>query len=284
MSEPPETPESRICRQAREQYQRYAEQGQRAVKAVCDYCRSKYERYGNWDNVKKIIEVVGVIGLIAYVIINHGLLVATQQQLDLARSEFEATQRPWIFAQTAQIGDAGLELNPAGMKKSAGFVYGFDGAWIELVFTLINEGHSPAKRVAILPAIYARDVSTPEKNAVDMQRGWAKTKCDETRSGETVVGGITLFPNAPESEKVWMRMPTAEVMRLIGTPMTTIMVTGCVDYQYEFGAGHHQTQFLYEVDKAGPNGTFLKIDPAEGDLPVSSVVLAVNPVLDDSAD
>jgi len=53
---------------------------------------------------------------------------------------------------------------------------------------------------------------------------------------------------------------------------------GCVDYVY--AGKHHQTPFLWEIDKIG-SGThrFELIDPTKGNVPKEQIALATNPIL-----
>ncbi len=62
-----------------------------------------------------------------------------------------------------------------------------------------------------------------------------------------------------------------------------MMIVGCFDYVYPFSAIHHQTQFVYEVDRTGPNNTLLVISPI-GTTPQNEVQLMLNPQLAGDAD
>jgi hypothetical protein len=68
-------------------------------------------------------------------------------------------------------------------------------------------------------------------------------------------------------------MVPTDVMRLRENPAVVPMIAGCVDYLFQFAEGHHQTAFVYELDKAGPNGAMLKLDPNEGEMSPGALLL-----------
>jgi len=64
-------------------------------------------------------------------------------------------------------------------------------------------------------------------------------------------------------------------------PITTVpTLAGCIDYADGVDLTHHQTRFVYEVDKKGPDGNpTIDFTAAGGDIPISNVILNLNPVL-----
>jgi len=70
-----------------------------------------------------------------------------------------------------------------------------------------------------------------------------------------------------------------------GTPAAPLIV-GCIDYLFPTGSAHHQTRFIYEIDRpTGPNNrSYGPIEFKTGDVPENEMVLAINPALAKPAD
>jgi hypothetical protein len=64
----------------------------------------------------------------------------------------------------------------------------------------------------------------------------------------------------------------------------TLMITGCVDYLFPTGDKHHQSRFVYEVDRLAPTGAVLQLEPAAGNVPINEIGLMANPDIAGDAD
>jgi hypothetical protein len=107
---------------------------------------------------------------------------------------------------------------------------------------------------------------TRDQSTTDMAK--PRTKCMETRRRpiDQTAAGVTIFPGEDFPQNVWFRMVPTDVIRLRQNQDVVPMIAGCVDYLFQFAKGHHQTAFAYELDKAGPSGSILRLDPHEGDM------------------
>jgi hypothetical protein len=79
-------------------------------------------------------------------------------------------------------------------------------------------------------------------------------------------------------------MVPTDVIRLRENPAVVAMIAGCVDYLFQFAEGHHQTAFVYELEKPGPNGAVLRLDPNDGEMSPGALLLEINPGLAGNAD
>jgi hypothetical protein len=113
-----------------------------------------------------------------------------------------------------------------------------------------------------------------------------RAKCAEARRRiiDQTATGVTIFPDEEAPLNEWFRMMPTGIIRLRENKKDVAMIAGCVDYLFQFAESHHQTAFVYELDKAGPNGSVLILDPDDGDLPPSALLLEVNPALAGNAD
>jgi hypothetical protein len=254
----------RIFRRAREQCQRYAERSWRTIKAIRYYCRAKRRTYGGWEKEKKIVELATVIGLWVYVVINGALLKNSGRQLELARSEFENAQRPWVAVTYPEV--------------VSDFAFDLFGATISIHLHIKNSGHSPAAFVTVFPLIFTMDNDAEGINKV-------RATCVEARKRpfDQLTGG-TVFPGDEDVRAISFRLSATDIMRLRSAPMSTTMLAGCIDYVFEFQPGHHQTGFVFEIDKRGLRNNILKIDPDSGDVAANQVLMEVNPGLGVTAD
>lgn len=118
--------------------------------------------------------------------------------------------------------------------------------------------------------------------AIDL--GWEY--CRELR--RKVVLGTAIFPQ--------QHTPLNQTFKMEGSDfeswknwkpgaLAAPMISGCIDYVFPAGTEHHQTQFAFEVDRAGPNHGFLPIyanNPTQ--VEATQLNLAVNPALPKDAD
>jgi hypothetical protein len=101
------------------------------------------------------------------------------------------------------------------------------------------------------------------------------------------VPGDVIFPNHDSPVNHLFKMGSASMMAckerkpgVAGAPM----IVGRIDYIFGTDPTHHQTRFIYEVDKPGPDRGFLAIEPTLGQVTANQIALAVNPLLAKDAD
>jgi hypothetical protein len=195
-------------------------------------------------------------------VVMKGQLEAMGRQLAL----MEADQRPWLYA--------------AGSGPDSPLHFDGTGAHLRIQFQLKNVGRSPAHFVTVNGAFFIRNVGSG-----DFKRGWQQ--CDELRSVpiDKLTSGTTIFPGDIRPIIKWFNLDAADALRM-GTDVvhSAPMIGGCVDYVFGGSEQHHQTRFMFEVDKTGPNGSLSAISSSDGDVAVDDIRFALNPALSDDAD
>ena len=172
----------------------------------------------------------------------------------------ETVERPWVSIENV------LPIAPITFKEGT--------ATLTVRFDLRNTGHVPAANVLQTGFFFTRSAAP-----VELARVW--DQCDKFRVAplETRGSGISIFPDQPAHLAGWAAMPADDVKHLNAQPNVAPTFAGCIDYAFIGETGRHQTRFVYEVDKMGPNNSTIRIVPADGDVPASNVILNVNPVL-----
>jgi hypothetical protein len=205
--------------------------------------------------------VVAALVGISQAIIANRQLNAMQTQADI----MAADQRPWVYITNAMIEEPGPKFTDIG-------------AIIFLAFAYKNVGHTPAKYAIIFSEAHV--VSDAEYTKPSFQ------SCEERRKKprRTLIDGIAIFPNQEGTQRTYATIAPQNVARLKGDSPGTIVITGCVDYLFPSGPDHHETRFFYELVNAGPNNTFLRIDPDNPPVGANAYGLAINPGIAGDAD
>jgi hypothetical protein len=201
---------------------------------------------------------------------------AAAGQLDVMKgqlNEMQAGQRPWVHltAQNSVVIESPLHFDE-------------NGAHLAVRFNTRNSGHSPARFVLVEGAMFVSDGSVEKFN-----ESWKK--CNDVKSQEVTFmrAGKTVFPEQEYQQGHRFDVPVNDLKlleSLIDNKMPkAILITGCIDYSFEAKQSeHHQTRFIFEIDKRGPNETFAFIDPRNGDLAAQQVAVEINPLIGDDAD
>jgi hypothetical protein len=192
----------------------------------------------------------------------------TNKQLSVMQDQLDAmkrAERPWISVED--------------VKASAPFVISDKGITFTFALTARNVGHAPAMFALLTAKLFVRS-----PDAHEVFDAWLE--CAEARKRDVSIArnGTTIFPNQTSPMSMWFRLTRFHVDRLTKEDAATMMLAGCIDYLAPLSAEHHQTAFVYEVDRAGPNGSLLTLRGAEGEIPVSDVRLMINPGLAGNAD
>jgi hypothetical protein len=210
-----------------------------------------------------------VVATVVSAFVSFFTLLAIRGQLDEMRDE----QRPWVhFTNTNPITiDGPLRFDSTG-------------GHLPVTFNFINGGHLPARFVFI-------DGSTSVVRGFANEYASSWSKCDSRRTEDDSVMrlGKTVFPEQQSPDNYRIDIPINHIDQLEqfidrGIP-AAIIFSGCIDYStISDKVRHHQTRFLFEIDKRDPNNSFLHFDPRKGDIPRDQVTLAINPNVPDDAD
>jgi hypothetical protein len=183
----------------------------------------------------------------------------TQDSIDLAREDFEASHRPWIsVSDLSAVGS--LIWDPQG------------NASITLSITIENVGRSPAIEVFVMAESHAGLVTRDILAAQD--DFWRRT---QPIPQDDVPWGHTMFPGAPPTSlRLNVQISAdeiAETKKLTGSPGMAFSVIGYVEYKFAFGeAGRHLTEFAYLLNQM--RGNFIgAINVEDGNVFPISLVL-----------
>jgi hypothetical protein len=208
--------------------------------------RDNHQQAGiNWLAVQTIATIIFGLATIG-VLIYHGVIFSKQQvatdgqlsaardQLDMARKQFEAMDRPWVSIKAAAYGP--LE-------------FGKDYASLPVEFVAANRGQSAATFVTINTELF---VGKYETGAVSEAVERRDKLCRNVNSNQMAQ---TLFPGDPYIQRLSFSMPNDALQRgrMLPTDLVfNIFLVGCVDYTFGGQTTHHQTGFVYEVSTFGP--------------------------------
>lgn len=169
--------------------------------------------------------------------------IAAATQAYTGQREFEMSERPWVYVDTAL-------LKP--------LTYDVNGANITMRFILHNVGHSPATNTQINMVAYAEGAPNHASDPLVEQ----KKLCDPMRSYPPSAheGGFTLFPaqiSAVEDMTVTISRREISDTQLaqmnrsrLKKPIDFLspIIVGCIDYRVEFSPTvHHQTGFIFSL-------------------------------------
>jgi hypothetical protein len=219
------------------------------------------------DNEDKAEKSVANATWMIFVATAVNVIIATLQwnAISTQATIMEADQRPWVHFTNALPEDPGLQVVPEGMG-------------ISVRFFMRNVGRTPAKFAIIAGEM---KVATPAEYG---NPDFASCEQRRRKPRSTVKDGIPIFPNQESPMRVHFGMKADQVGKLKTFPISAVVIYGCLDYLFPIGDAHHQTRFFYEIDKKGPNQTFVKIDPDNPPIGVSAIDLAINPGVAGDAD
>jgi hypothetical protein len=173
----------------------------------------------------------------------------------------ETVERPWIAIENVEV------TKPLSFKENFGI--------LTVKFSLKNTGHVPAANVLQDGMLFMR-APVP----VELLKIWERCEAFRKQPLETRGSGVSIFPDQLMPAASWYKMAPVDVERLNSKPMNgTPTLAGCIDYAFIGETRRHQTRFVYEVNKKGPNDAVLSINPGEGDISAPDVMLMINPAL-----
>jgi hypothetical protein len=200
---------------------------------------SKWCAIGGWAYTV-ITAVILVVGLCS--------LHVSNQSLDLNQRQFEMSQRPWVSLVGLPVITSPLDLSPTpGFPKVSG---GFDGASVGLNLEVTNSGHSPARRVGVVANLFDESQTNVLRDQEALCAGFTKPAPSGGQIFET-----TLFPGDKYTFQRVAAFQFVSKLRERDKDKKAVFyaaIVGCIDYQFMFGAGHHQTGFIFDLGKQIP--------------------------------
>jgi hypothetical protein len=230
----------------------------------------------DWSAMSTVAIAFATVAGVAVASLQWTALHSTDEKIGRQLSLIEADQRAWVFV---------LSADPV-----RDLIFANDRAYAAVKFQLRNAGRTPARFASIEGEFVSRG-----QTADEVRKGWGTCNKARLKPEGQLLAGTAVFPGQeipqatvfvmqPEDVRRWKAdydRATAEKTNF----GSAAVIVGCVDYVFEKTNQHHQTRFVYEVDRKGPDAvSFLAIDPAAGNVPVGSIALAKNPGLADDPD
>jgi hypothetical protein len=173
---------------------------------------------------------------------------ATRQSVSISQKEFEMNERPWVSPVGMPAIRSLLDLTPMpGFPKIAG---GYDGVSLGLDITVKNSGHSPARRIGLV----ANFVQSTDPNVFETQKKLC-AQFQEPAPPKGIIFETTLFPGDDHTFQRVVSFRFVSGLRTRDKDHKAIfygVVVGCIDYQFMFAEGHHQTGFIFDLGKKMP--------------------------------
>jgi len=194
-------------------------------------------RYSHSPWWKTGAELVGIMAVVAYTILTYCLWSTAQRQL-------EVTERPWLkinfTAEPVTFQDGSMQFS--------------------MHANITNVGHSVATGVVVPIKMFlasnANDIFT---EPLKRQKEFCDAIANKLVSAQQNETQIAIFPNSTDNSlllgsgfsKAEIEAAPTVMPKLSGKHILPIVV-GCVDYQYGVSRHHHQTRFIYEVQRFDP--------------------------------
>ncbi len=179
-----------------------------------------------------------------------------QKSNELNSKIFLSTERPWISVQVLIGGPITYDVN---------------GLNVSLIFRLQNVGRTPAKNVGINFSLIALDKYDNERpNRVQ------KELCEQAEKIPALLQPVyTLFPGETIDQPMTTNIGMGEVKSLIERDkFISPMILGCVNYEFTFESGCHQTGFRLNINriKRSQSGIYsICIFSDDGDVPANEI-------------
>jgi hypothetical protein len=206
-----------------------------------------------WKTLGEGVALFGGLGLL---IVNIYQMSATRDAAqaaksaaDTAQKQLEMSERPWLILQ-------GITVDPPG------FIFPKEGgAQISIRPQIKNIGHSVATGVIFSVKLFNPSRTSFFTEPLTKQQDLCKPIADKpiiNSQWGRGVGDLVIFPS--DIEQSWFyglnltqsEMDSTKLTVKIGDRDIGLLapfIVGCVDYQYPTSTRHHQTQFIYRLER-----------------------------------
>jgi hypothetical protein len=231
--------------------------------SIIDAYNAKQEKEARRERWKLRIEVATLIAIAVYAFMAYrqwdamrDAAVATKKSAEIAEKTLLATQRPWVYVR---------------MEIKSDLTFTGTGSKIDILYSIINVGHSPAVDVHLSIKMFP-------SIAFGRQREIEESVCSKENwvpSLQNILGGSVLFPN----EEHTVIFPTQEDISGVNKTAGIVLfpeIIGCVTYRFAGGEPIHTTRFIAHLKIFDPrNPDFVTGIPAEiGTVPSSQLRLS----------
>jgi hypothetical protein len=218
---------------------------------VTEYCKSHAQEKPAakaWRWIKNILEIIAVGTAIILVCLTNMTLRQVKRQADTASDNLIAENRPWVTAAVS------LEEPPNSHSPKPGLTFNSDGSASFNCFIVVkNIGKSIATGIFIRAKIYPPPLRLFSTDPVNKE----KALCNEVRAEKRDTNRLpSLFPGEESYEPEAIPMSKESIdsaLRSLPPNLATMnsvlpVVYGCVNYDFPFSKGIHQTQFIFTMD------------------------------------
>jgi hypothetical protein len=199
--------------------------------------KSQYCRHPHTPWWKTTAELIGIGAVVVYAIVSYF-------QWDTSHRQFEATERPWL---KVSFSDNAVNFADGSMLFS-------------MHAHITNVGHSVATGVIIpIKMFLASDANSIFKEPLKRQEELCDAIENKSVSVQQNETAIAIFPGSGDDSLLLGQgfskseidatptvNPNFQIKHLLP------IIVGCVDYQYGASTHHHQTRFIYEVQRLDP--------------------------------
>jgi hypothetical protein len=229
---------------------------------------NEYQDHNNEERSRKygdrVWEIAGVAALLLAAAVGAiAILVGTNDSSELRGAmheqltEMQEARRPWIQGDIRFIGP---------------LVFNQSGAQVPIILSLANSGHSPAKNVWRGARLFAGD--GPDDLILSWENAVCKNVIRDARKG------FTIFPNETPGNSFPVWISGLDVKNNINPDGEIILrIIACIDYTFAFSREHHQTSYIWEIDKSNPATGFAHIKPSDGTIQTNDLLKLTDPSL-----
>ena len=208
------------------------------------YAENREEEKESWSHKfwcdTKIGEFVIAIFTIALAIFTGGLWLATYRLWEAGERQLVGTQRPWIKVDR--------------IEAASDLVFESGEGRIDLIVVVSNKGNSPGLRVRVNAKIVASNQISLQQEQASFS---AAFRSDATRT--ELRPELTSWPNGDTIHfrvRAWLSSVDMPRFKPLADntpfPITLLAIVGCIDYEFSFASGHHQTGLIYSLRKISP--------------------------------
>jgi hypothetical protein len=172
---------------------------------------------------------------------------AAKSAADTAGRSLELSERPWV------------SIDKKSMFITKPLTFSSNNASMYISYSWTNTGHSPAMHIHSKNKLIALSMTkSPEAEAAERQAAL----CDPLRKiPRWRILEITIFPNDTFPFNEGLSLDQGEIAAGLKSRESgpaahpgyiSLVLIGCVDYQFSFAPGHHQTRYAFNIGSPGP--------------------------------
>ena len=177
-----------------------------------------------------------------------------------------------IRGQLAEMQEDGRPWVQGSIKFVGPLVFDQSGANAPIILSLKNSGRSPAKNVWRGVRMYAGD--GPDT----LIMGWEKCTLRTDRS--RYEKGNYHFPKRIPGSRLPVGINSLDVAKNINVDGEIIVrIILCVDYAFSSSREHHQTSYIWEIDRSNPSTDFTHLKPSDGTIQPNELLMLSDPSL-----